>query len=183
MNSKLAKVGLYCTILAGALYTIPALAEHQLFSPAQICLLSYSSDTNASLDDLGRISNNSTTGNLRVHCGLGQDQVADSNDDIVIRFADANTAQGKNVSCGAVEFSDDGGTMVWTNDRMGCSTAGGCTPSSTSTYSGSNYILLNDILHGGAYTTSLFCLVPMLQSGGNPSNINNILLYESAGGT
>lgn len=180
MNSKLRNLGRSCTILAGTLCAIPALADHQLFSPAQICSAANSANDDVNFDIYGQLYNTSTTLTWYAICGLGQDQGLDTNDDIVVRFSDANAGSGSNLGCGAIEFNDDWSTLSFTAEKIGCSTAGGCAPPATSTYSGDNYILLSDIRHGGAYTTSLYCYIPPKQ-GINSSVIRNILLYESAG--
>lgn len=178
MNSKLSRLGLSSAILAGALYAIPASANHQLFTPSQICTPE-SSSTPFFFNSLGQFYNMSTSSSGGLLCGLGQDQAADSNDDIVIQFTDNNDVSGGNVICGATEFSDDYVTISFTSNKEGCATAGGCSVTS-SQYVGDNYIVLDNILHGGAYTTSLSCSVPPIRAGSG-SYIENVLLYESAG--
>lgn len=142
-----------CTTMAAALLLTPVLANaaDQSFSPGAICVVQPTGSL--SFGSQGQISNSSAS-TQSAFCGVGQEQVLDSNDDAVVYYQDSTTTG--SFFCGAVENNADWSTIVFGDQKWSCVTPGGCTVANDS-FTGTGFLRIGDISHGGSFITTLSC--------------------------
>jgi hypothetical protein len=157
-------------VVAVALTPLLAVAGDQAYSPAAIC--SVSPAGTMTFGSQGQITNPAAGAMTQsANCGLGQDNLNDANDDVVIRYNDATT--GGALFCGIVENNLDWSTVVFGDQRWACSTFEGCAAMPPATFTGIGTIRLTDIAHGGTMISTMTCNIP-----GGSSQIRTIQLDE-----
>jgi hypothetical protein len=161
----------YAAIL---LFVGTAMGADQTLLPVNTCQITANS-SNSGFNTYGAAYTLSTFGSS-VTCGIGQDNLLDTNDDLNIYFDDNNAESGANFVCYAYEVDEDWSSVVYVGQKYGCSTAGGCA-TDPGVYAAESYINLADAQHGGAYSVALTCLIPKNGANGT-SLLKSIVLDE-----
>jgi hypothetical protein len=163
------------TVSAAAVLLLSSLvasAAHEAIGPISACAGEYS-DPNITFDNYSAAVNLSTNSYAWITCAVGQDTATDTNDDLIIAYADMNLSA--SVRCQGNEMLDDGSVIASLDIKYSCGTPGGC--ASSGDWTGTGYIRLNDIRHGGGYFTVVNCQLPW-DSGGWRSRIMALTIVE-----
>src|SRR5688572_15568889 len=96
-----------------------ASAADEAFSPAAVCNVQPGSGI--LFGSQGQLQN-SSAGNQTAVCGIGQEQIGDQNDDVIVHYHDGG--QG-NLNCSVVENTANWDWVLNGDSKWGCSTPGG----------------------------------------------------------
>jgi hypothetical protein len=191
-QSKLAlSTSVVMTVL---LSSLAATASDTTFTATEVCNSALANpsttpDFSAEWAQFGAATNYSTTQTRDIYCGVGEtNNATDSNDDLIISYYDgkAGTSISDAIYCEAIELINDWDNpsdpadFVFAGSKYSCSTTGGCSSPSSSSFVGHKYLRINDIRHGGWWTTYVFCTIPQNpdSSGDLASFVKTLAILE-----
>lgn len=127
----------------------------------------------------GEIDNNATTGvEHRVSCGLDTPghTGASTTDDLTVYFYDGNSGTGMEdaVYCNIYSCNMKGDVCTNEGTRYSCSTSGGCTSPSVSSYTGDGWLSFTNLDQALWSALNLTCAVPTDE--GTASRLKRMLL-------